>query len=66
MSRIAVLGYHKVGPPGPGAWETWFYVPEDVFAAHLTVLRDEAGSPSTARPSCAGSPSPGRCRSGPR
>lgn len=45
MSRIAVLGYHKVGPPGPTAWETWFYVPEDVFAAHLTVLRDGGWQP---------------------
>ena len=45
MSRIAVLGYHKVGPPGPGAWETWYYVPEDVFAAHLTALRDGGWQP---------------------
>ena len=45
VSRIAVLGYHKVGPPGPGAWETWFYVPEDVFAAHLTALRDGGWQP---------------------
>jgi peptidoglycan/xylan/chitin deacetylase (PgdA/CDA1 family) len=45
VSRIAVLGYHKVGLPGPGAWETWFYVPKDVFAAHLTVLRDGGWQP---------------------
>jgi peptidoglycan/xylan/chitin deacetylase (PgdA/CDA1 family) len=45
VSRIAVLGYHKVGPPGPGAWDTWFYVPEDIFAAHLTVLRDGGWQP---------------------
>jgi peptidoglycan/xylan/chitin deacetylase (PgdA/CDA1 family) len=40
VSRVAVLGYHKVGPPQPGGWETWFYVPEDVFVAQLTALRD--------------------------
>jgi peptidoglycan/xylan/chitin deacetylase (PgdA/CDA1 family) len=45
VSRIAVLGYHKVGPPGPGAWETWFYVPEDVFAAQLTALRNGGWQP---------------------
>ena len=45
MTQIAVLGYHKLGPPGPDAWETWFYVPEDVFAAHLTALRDGGWQP---------------------
>jgi peptidoglycan/xylan/chitin deacetylase (PgdA/CDA1 family) len=45
MSRVAILGYHKVGPPAPGGWETWFYVPEDVFAAQLTVLRDGGWQP---------------------
>lgn len=45
MSRIAILGYHKVGPPAPGSWETWFSVPEDVFASQLTVLRDGGWEP---------------------
>jgi peptidoglycan/xylan/chitin deacetylase (PgdA/CDA1 family) len=45
VSRIAILGYHKVGPPPPDGWETWFYVPEDVFAAQLTALRDEGWQP---------------------
>lgn len=45
MSRIAILGYHKVGPPLPGGWETWFSVPEDVFAAQLTALRDGGWQP---------------------
>jgi peptidoglycan/xylan/chitin deacetylase (PgdA/CDA1 family) len=40
MSRIAILGYHKVGPPAPGGWETWFQIPERVFEDHLSVLRD--------------------------
>jgi peptidoglycan/xylan/chitin deacetylase (PgdA/CDA1 family) len=45
VSRIAILGYHKVGPPAPGSWETWFSVPEDVFAAQLTALRDGGWQP---------------------
>jgi peptidoglycan/xylan/chitin deacetylase (PgdA/CDA1 family) len=40
MSRIAILGYHKVGPPAPGGWETWFQIPERVFAQHLAILRE--------------------------
>lgn len=38
MSTLAVLAYHKVGPPGPSAWETWYYVPEQVFADHIATL----------------------------
>lgn len=38
MSPLAVLGYHKIGPPGPSAWETWYYVPEQVFADQLATL----------------------------
>jgi peptidoglycan/xylan/chitin deacetylase (PgdA/CDA1 family) len=45
VSKIAILGYHKVGPPAPGSWETWFSVPEDVFASQLTVLRDGGWQP---------------------
>jgi peptidoglycan/xylan/chitin deacetylase (PgdA/CDA1 family) len=45
VSRIAILGYHKVGAPPPDGWETWFYVPEDVFAAQLTALRDGGWQP---------------------
>src|SRR5688572_2679890 len=36
---LAVLGYHKIGEPSPGGWETWFYVPERTFVAHLEYLR---------------------------
>ncbi len=39
MTRLAVLGYHKIGPPAPGAWETWFYVPTGIFAEHLAAVR---------------------------
>jgi peptidoglycan/xylan/chitin deacetylase (PgdA/CDA1 family) len=45
MKRIAVLGYHKIGTPAPGGWETWFYIPEDVFAEQLAVLRDGGWQP---------------------
>jgi len=45
VKRIAVLGYHKVGPPGPGGWETWFYIPEAIFAAQLAALRDGGWQP---------------------
>jgi peptidoglycan/xylan/chitin deacetylase (PgdA/CDA1 family) len=59
LSRIAVLGYHKVGPPGPDAWETWFYVPEDVFAAHLTALRAGGWQPVDAATFVRGLAEPG-------
>jgi peptidoglycan/xylan/chitin deacetylase (PgdA/CDA1 family) len=36
--KLAVLGYHKIGPPPPGGWESWFYIPEDVFNAQLDAL----------------------------
>jgi peptidoglycan/xylan/chitin deacetylase (PgdA/CDA1 family) len=38
VSTLAVLGYHKIGPPGPSAWETWYYVPERVFADQIATL----------------------------
>jgi peptidoglycan/xylan/chitin deacetylase (PgdA/CDA1 family) len=59
LSRIAVLGYHKVGAPGPGAWETWYYVPEDVFAGHLTALRDGGWQPVDAATFVRGLAEPG-------
>jgi peptidoglycan/xylan/chitin deacetylase (PgdA/CDA1 family) len=45
MTRIAILSYHKVGPPPPGGWETWFYIPEAVFAEQLAALRDGGWQP---------------------
>jgi peptidoglycan/xylan/chitin deacetylase (PgdA/CDA1 family) len=45
VKRIAVLSYHKIGTPAPGGWETWFYIPEDVFAEQLAVLRDGGWQP---------------------
>ncbi len=38
--NLAILGYHKIGEPPPGGWQSWFYIPEDVFAGHLGYLRD--------------------------
>ena len=45
MRRVAILGYHKVGRPPPGGWETWFYVPEAAFAKQLAALRDGGWQP---------------------
>jgi peptidoglycan/xylan/chitin deacetylase (PgdA/CDA1 family) len=45
MKRVAVLGYHKIGPPAPGGWETWYYVPEALFAQQLGTLRDGGWEP---------------------
>jgi peptidoglycan/xylan/chitin deacetylase (PgdA/CDA1 family) len=36
---LAILAYHKIGEPSPGGWDTWFYVPESVFARHLQFLK---------------------------
>jgi peptidoglycan/xylan/chitin deacetylase (PgdA/CDA1 family) len=38
--RLAILSYHKIGKPPPGGWQTWFYVPEEVFVEHLSYLRE--------------------------
>lgn len=39
--RLAVLAFHKIGAPRrPDGWETWFFVPEAVFAGHLKYLQD--------------------------
>jgi peptidoglycan/xylan/chitin deacetylase (PgdA/CDA1 family) len=37
---LAILGYHKIGEPPSGGWETWFYIPEETFAEHLSYLRE--------------------------
>ena len=43
--QLAVLAYHKIGPPSPGAWETWFYVSSNVFREHLDTIRDRGWTP---------------------
>ena len=41
MSRtVSILGYHKIGPWSPSAWETWFYVPTEAFERQMRQLRD--------------------------
>jgi peptidoglycan/xylan/chitin deacetylase (PgdA/CDA1 family) len=45
VSSIAILGYHKIGPPAPGGWETWYYVSEEVFARQLAALGDGGWQP---------------------
>jgi peptidoglycan/xylan/chitin deacetylase (PgdA/CDA1 family) len=37
---VAVLGYHKIGQPPRGGWETWFYVPERIFREQLACLSE--------------------------
>ena len=37
---LAILGYHKIGEPPSGGWQTWFYVPEEIFVGHLSYLRE--------------------------
>jgi len=38
MKRLAILGYHKIGPH-PQGWNTWFFIPEDTFVRQLTELQ---------------------------
>jgi peptidoglycan/xylan/chitin deacetylase (PgdA/CDA1 family) len=37
---LAILSYHKIGPPGPGAWPTWYHVAGGTLAAHLDLLEE--------------------------
>jgi peptidoglycan/xylan/chitin deacetylase (PgdA/CDA1 family) len=39
---LAILGFHKIGEPPPGGWETWFYIPEATFVGHLRYLQESA------------------------
>jgi peptidoglycan/xylan/chitin deacetylase (PgdA/CDA1 family) len=41
FKALAVLGYHKIGPPPIGFPPTWFYVLEETFIKHLTFLKEE-------------------------
>jgi peptidoglycan/xylan/chitin deacetylase (PgdA/CDA1 family) len=38
---LAILGFHKIGPPPAGGWASWFYVSEQKFAEFLTDLHEE-------------------------
>ena len=37
---LVVLGYHKIGPPSRGGWETWYYVSVDIFRRHLRLIKE--------------------------
>ena len=45
LRHCAVLAYHKVGAPSPPGWETWFYVPEQIFVEHLKCIRNSGWTP---------------------
>src|SRR5262245_13614650 len=38
---VAILGFHKIGPPPAGGWESWFYVSEHRFGQFLAELQEE-------------------------
>ena len=38
--EVLILGHHKIGPIPEGYWESWYYVPEAVFADQLRLLRE--------------------------
>jgi peptidoglycan/xylan/chitin deacetylase (PgdA/CDA1 family) len=38
---LAVLAYHKIGPPSVPGWDTWSYVSTDLFERHLRHLCDD-------------------------
>jgi len=39
MKRLAILGYHKIGPPPRSGWNTWFFIPEETFLRQLMELQ---------------------------
>src|SRR5437867_3481580 len=41
---LAVLGYHKIGPPSLEGWDTWYYVPESIFEAQLQYIHENGWS----------------------
>jgi len=38
MKQVAILGYHKIGHPPDKGWDTWYYIPSDVFLEQLQFL----------------------------
>ena len=40
MRKVAILSYHKIGPPAPGGWDTWYYISKETFRGQLLALRD--------------------------
>ncbi len=39
---LAILGFHKIGGPPAGGWDTWFYVSEATFVSFLSRLQEDA------------------------
>ena len=39
MKRLAILGYHKIGPPPRSGWDTWFFIPDQTFLRQLRELQ---------------------------
>jgi peptidoglycan/xylan/chitin deacetylase (PgdA/CDA1 family) len=37
-SKVAILSYHKIGPPQPNGWDTWYYIPKSKFIDDLLQL----------------------------
>jgi len=38
MRFLAILGFHKIGVPPRGSWETWLSIPEATFVGYLSYL----------------------------
>lgn len=36
---LVVLGYHRIGPPPAGGWDSWYFVAENAFCRHVEELR---------------------------
>jgi peptidoglycan/xylan/chitin deacetylase (PgdA/CDA1 family) len=48
--EVAVLAYHRVGPPPVGSWDTWYSVPEETFVSQIGWLIAEGWEPIGVRP----------------
>ena len=41
VSRLAILGFHKIGEPSDGSYPSWNYIPVPRFAEYLRLLQEE-------------------------
>jgi peptidoglycan/xylan/chitin deacetylase (PgdA/CDA1 family) len=39
-SQVAILGYHKIGRPSASAWDTWYYISEEIFERQLRCIAE--------------------------
>ena len=46
---VAILGYHKIGPPPAGGWVSWFYISEPTFERQVTAVQEAGWTPIDAR-----------------